>query len=66
MEIESKTVLVLGGWGLVGSAVCRRLMAEKPGHVVVTSLIKSEADEIVQALRQEYPRVGKHFLIPWW
>ncbi|MEK6572213.1 MAG: short-chain dehydrogenase, partial [Bacteroidota bacterium] len=66
MDIERKTVLVLGGWGLVGSAVCRRIMAERPGRLVVTSLLKREAEEIVQALRQEYPGVGKSFFIPWW
>jgi hypothetical protein len=66
MEIEHKTVLVLGGWGLVGSAVCRRIMEEKPKHLVVTSLLKREAEEAVQALREEYPGVGKDFFIPWW
>ncbi len=66
MEIEHKTVLVLGGWGLVGSAVCRRIMGEKPGRLVVTSLLRREAEEIVQTLRQEYPGLGKDFFIPWW
>jgi hypothetical protein len=66
MEIEHKTVLVLGGWGLVGSAVCRRIMEEKPGRLVVTSLLRREAEEIVQALRLEYPGLSKDFFIPWW
>jgi len=66
MEIEHKTVLVLGGWGLVGSAVCRRIMGEKPGRLVVTSLLRREAQEIVETLRQEYPGLGKDFFIPWW
>lgn len=66
MEISGKTVLVLGGWGLVGSAVCRRLMAEKPGRLIVTSLLQSEAEEITEALKREYPGVGKNFFIPWW
>ena len=66
MEIQGKTVLVLGGWGLVGSAVCRRIFAEKPGRIVVTSLLRTEAEEIVKALRQEYPKHGKEFFTPWW
>lgn len=66
MEIEHKTVLVLGGWGLVGSAVCRRIMGEKPGRLVVTSLLRHEAEEIVHTLRQEYPGLAKDFFIPWW
>ena len=28
MDIQNKTILVLGGWGLVGSAVCRKFMEE--------------------------------------
>jgi hypothetical protein len=66
MEIEHKTVLVLGGWGLVGSAVCRRVMSERPARLVVTSLLKREAEEIVQTLRREYPGLGKDFFVPWW
>ncbi len=66
MEIEGKIVLVLGGWGLVGSAVCRRIMGEDPGRLVVTSLFRSEAEEITGALRREYPRLRKDFFIPWW
>jgi len=66
MEIQGKIVLVLGGWGLVGSAVCRRIMAENPGRLVVTSLFQTEAEEITGALRREYPRLRKDFFIPWW
>ena len=57
MEIKGKTVLVLGGWGLVGSAVCRRLIPEKPEKIIVSSLLKSEAMDAVTQLRNEYPDV---------
>ena len=30
MDIQNKTVLVLGAWSLVGNAVTRKLVAEKP------------------------------------
>jgi len=66
MDIQGKTVLVIGGWGLVGSAVCRKFMAEKPNRMVVTSLNKREAVEAVEALRHEFPGVRKNFFIPWW
>jgi len=66
MAIQNKTVLVLGGWGLVGSAICRKLMEEKPRRIVVTSLRESEAKEAVEHLRQEYPRTGRNFFVPWW
>ncbi len=65
MDINGKTVLVLGGWGLVGSAVCRKLMDEKPRWMIVTSLLRSEAQEAVDALQKEFPHVGKKFFIPW-
>ncbi len=32
MDIQNKTVLVLGAWGLVGNAVVRKLVVEKPKH----------------------------------
>lgn len=66
MDIKNKTVLVIGGWGLVGSAVCRKLMEEQPRRMIVTSLLREEAMEAVEHLRQEYPHVGKNFFIPWW
>ena len=30
MDIENKTVLVLGGFGLVGNAIIRKIVPEKP------------------------------------
>ncbi len=66
MNIQNKTVLVLGGWGLVGSAVCRRLMKDKPKRIIVTSLNKNEAFDAVKQLQKEYPKVGKKYFIPWW
>jgi hypothetical protein len=66
MDIQNKTVLVLGGWGLVGSAVCRQMMPEMPKRIIVTSLSEPEAKEAVEALRREYPKAGRNFFIPWW
>ena len=66
MDIQNKTVLVLGGWGLVGSAVCRQMMPENPKRIIVTSLLEHEAKDVVQTLQHEYPRAGKKFFSPWW
>jgi hypothetical protein len=66
MDIQNKTVLVLGGWGLVGSAVCRQMMPEQPKRIIVTSLLEHEAKEAVDLLRKEYPKAGKNFFVPWW
>lgn len=66
MDIKGKTVLVIGGWGLVGSAVCRKFMEQHPRRMIVTSLNKSEAQEAVAELRSAYPDAGKGYFIPWW
>lgn len=66
MDIKNKTVLVIGGWGLVGSAVCRKFMEQHPKRMIVTSLLKSEAMEAVEQLKKEFPSVGRNFFVPWW
>ncbi|MBI3006058.1 MAG: short-chain dehydrogenase [Ignavibacteriales bacterium] len=66
MDIQNKTVLVLGGWGLVGSAICRKLIEHRPKRIIVTSLLQSEAKEAVQALQKEFPRLRRSFFRPWW
>lgn len=66
MAITNKTVLVLGGWGLVGSAICRRLMEEHPKRIVITSLNESEAKDACRQMEKEYPDAGRNFFTPWW
>ncbi len=66
MDIQNKTVLVLGGWGLVGSGICRMMVSERPKRLVVTSLVESEAKEAVKAFRHEFPKTGRNFFVPWW
>ena len=66
MDIQGKTVLVIGGWGLVGSAICRRFMNERPRRMIVTSLTRTEAMEAVASLRNDYPDAGNNYFIPWW
>ncbi len=51
MSLRTETVVVLGGWGLVGSAVCRRLLQERPQRLVITSLRREEAEHAVAELR---------------
>ena len=66
MDIQGKTVLVIGGWGLVGSAVCRKFMEEHPRRMIVTSLTEAEAKDAVAQLRRDYPHLGRNFFVPWW
>ena len=65
MDIKNKKVLILGGWGLVGSAIARRIMEEKPKQVILTSLKEHEAKEICEDLRKEFKK-DKNFFVPWW
>ncbi|MDO8550583.1 MAG: short-chain dehydrogenase [Ignavibacteria bacterium] len=65
MDILNKTVLVLGGFGLVGSAVARKLVPENPKRIIITSLFLSEAEEAVKKFNQEFPDKGKDYFIPY-
>lgn len=44
MHIEGRTILVLGGYGLVGMAVCRELLARRPKEIRIHSLRGEESE----------------------
>ena len=50
MNIEGTKVLVLGGYGLVGMAVCRELLERKPREIQVHSLRHDESEEAREQL----------------
>ncbi len=50
MNIEGKKALVLGGYGLVGMAVCRELLERKPREIQVHSLYQEESEEAREQL----------------
>lgn len=66
MDINGKTILVLGGWGLVGSAICRALIAERPARIVVTSLNEAEARDAAEAMAGLVPAGQTIEFVPWW
>lgn len=66
MDIKGKSVLILGGWGLVGFAIARRVIVEKPSEIIIASLNEWEAKEAVENLSKEFPDYPKEKLIPWW
>lgn len=66
MDIKGKVVLILGGWGLVGSAIARRIIVENPSKIIIASLNEWEAKEAVEDLNKDYPEFPKENLIPWW
>ncbi|MDH3664105.1 MAG: short-chain dehydrogenase, partial [Alphaproteobacteria bacterium] len=65
MDIKGKNVLVLGGAGLVGRAVCREILAQAPTTLVVASRRRLRAQRAVEKLKKEAPRNGAR-IIPHW
>src|SRR3990172_3291412 len=65
MDIRGKNALVLGGFGLVGSAVCRELLPHEPARLVVTSLRKAEAEQAVAELKAQFPKSKTRFFSTW-
>jgi NAD(P)-dependent dehydrogenase (short-subunit alcohol dehydrogenase family) len=63
MDIRGKTVLILGGYGLVGQAVARRLLPEGPAKLILLSLRRDEAEEAVWNVASE---AGAVTLEPAW
>ncbi|MCB0729615.1 MAG: short-chain dehydrogenase [Ignavibacteriae bacterium] len=66
MDIQNKTVLILGAWGLVGNALTRKFISEKPKQIIITSLKKEEAEGYAEQLRTEFPNLPDDYFIPWW
>lgn len=65
MDIQGKNVLVLGGYGLVGMAVCREILEHRPRRLVVASLRRWEAEEGVRRLKEERPETEVEILPAW-
>lgn len=63
--LTNKVVLIIGGYGLVGRAVCRELLQHNPATLIVTSLLESEAVQAVDHLKQEFPNTSTQ-LVPMW
>ena len=66
MDIKNKTVLLFGGWGLVGNSLSRKLINEEPKRIIISSLRQSEAEEQVANLRKDFPHLPDDYFIPWW
>ncbi len=63
MDLQGKTALVLGGFGLVGMAVCRKIAEAGAAKIVLTSLKEDEARMAISMLEKDYPNVG---FVPAW
>ncbi len=63
MDIKGKKILMLGGWGLVGTATLRKLVNYGPKEIVILSLKEAEAREACARIASESNAVR---LIPEW
>ena len=63
--LTNKTVLIIGGYGMVGRAICRELLRRHPATLIITSLLEWEAKQAVEDLRREFPDSPVQ-LIPMW
>lgn len=53
MEIRGSTALLLGGSGLVGMAIGRRLLPHAPREIIIGALVRDEAEAAARELRSE-------------
>lgn len=53
MDIQGKKVLVLGGYGMVGTAVCRELLPRRPREIQIHSLREDESRRAAAELSAE-------------
>jgi NAD(P)-dependent dehydrogenase (short-subunit alcohol dehydrogenase family) len=53
LNIENRKILVLGGYGLVGMAVCRELLLRKPREIQIHSLRLEESEKAAAELAPE-------------
>jgi hypothetical protein len=56
MDLSDRTVLILGGSGLVGHAVARRLLAAGPRRLILVALYEDEVRATARALAAEHKR----------
>lgn len=56
MDIQNSVVMVLGGGGMVGRAVCREILKNAPSRVVVCSLLEEESRAAIASLQEELQR----------
>jgi len=65
MDLRDKTVLILGGAGLVGIAVARKILESDPRRIVIGSLRKEETDAALVELAAD-PRARGVELEAFW
>ncbi len=55
VDIKDRRILVLGGFGMVGQAICHDLLSHGPDHLTITSLSQEEAEKAASVLSEQHP-----------
>jgi NAD(P)-dependent dehydrogenase (short-subunit alcohol dehydrogenase family) len=65
MDIQGRNILMLGGSGLVGIAIARKLLPLKPARLAIAALRQDEAEEGVDTLRRVPEAEGVELVAEW-
>ena len=61
--IQSKTVLVTGGGGSIGSELCRQISRFKPKQLIILDIYENNAYDLQNELKYKYPELDLIVLI---
>lgn len=56
-NIESKTVLVTGGGGSIGSELCRQILKFKPAKLLILDIYENSSYELQNELEENFPEI---------
>lgn len=61
--VAGKTIMVTGGGGTIGSELCRQIVANRPGRLLIVDIYENGAYELQMELARYYPEADVRVLI---
>lgn len=61
--VSEKTIMITGGGGTIGSELCRQIIANNPGKLLVIDIYENGAYELQMELKRYYPNADVEVLI---
>ncbi len=61
--VSEKTIMITGGGGTIGSELCRQIIANNPGKLLVIDIYENGAYELQMELKRYYPDADVEVLI---
>lgn len=61
--VTGKTIMVTGGGGTIGSELCRQIVANKPGQLIIVDIYENSAYELQMELNRNNPGANIKVLI---